>query len=111
VIVYLKYVVPILASAAVFGYGVHVGKNIEQASYLEQEQLINEAADKATLAAVEALQNIKLENKTYVKNFRTIEKRETVYRDCKHDATAYGLLNDALAGTESKQSVSPELPK
>lgn len=70
------------------------------------------ARDAALAATAEALKGIKVENKTYVKNFKEVETQSVVYRECKHSDDAFRLLNSALSGdsVRSEPDLQSQLP-
>lgn len=86
--------------AGLFLGGAYVGSQITEKTQLEKEAAITEAINKATSETAKAISEIKVENKTIVRNFRTIEKSATVYRDCVHPDDAIGVLNKALTNTK-----------
>lgn len=62
---------------------------LEQAAE-DKEELLNVVA--------EAVKGIEIEQRTVVQQFKTVEKENVVYRECKHSDDAVGLLNAALRG-------------
>ena len=72
----------ILATGAgLFFGGLYVGSEFREKTELERERAITTALNLQAEQTALAIENIKVENKTYVKNFRTIQKTETIYRD------------------------------
>ena len=86
--------------AGLFFGGLYVGAELREKTELERERAITTALNLQAEQTAKAIENIKVENKTFVKNFRTIEKNETIYRDCKHPVDSVGVFNKALAGAE-----------
>lgn len=62
---------------------------LEQADK-DKEEMLN--------AVTEAVKAIEVEQRTVVQKFKTIEKENVVYRECKHSDDAVRLLNATLRG-------------
>jgi len=62
---------------------------LEQANK-DKEEMLN--------AVAEAIKEIDVEQRTIVQKFRTIEKENVVYRECKHSDDVVRLLNSTLRG-------------
>lgn len=62
---------------------------LEQAAK-DKEEILN--------AVAEAIKEIDVEQRTIVQKFKTIEKENVVYRECKHSDDAVRLLNATLRG-------------
>lgn len=98
-------------------------KGVEDAELrFENSQLIAERAamlaqagteERLALLVDDRLKKIRIEEKTYVKNFKTIREQNTVYRDCQHTDDAFRLLNSALKGDglPTQSSVQGSLSK
>lgn len=97
---FMPYLIPLLGGAALFMGGAYVGSQITEKSQLEKEAAITEAINKATEQTAKAISDIKVENKTIVRNFRTIEKNATVYRDCVHPDDSIRVFNQALTNSK-----------
>lgn len=90
------------------GMVVSYGKGVEHTENrlrLEQTQIdlaisraVNKSNDEVLNRVNEAVQNVRIENKTYVRNFKEVEKQSVVYRECQHTDDAFRLLNSALRG-------------
>ena len=96
----------ILALAGATGYGIHLGKSLEQAKMAEQLSLREQIQQ--TLA--EEVSKIKVTNTTIRGKVETITRENTIYRDCKHSPDTLGLLNDILAGKVSKPAGDSVVP-
>ena len=88
----------LITAMGLFGGGYYVGSELSEKARLDRESATQEALRIATERTVQAIEQIKVENRTVVKNFRTIEQRDVVYRECKHPDDALRVLNNALQG-------------
>lgn len=76
------------------------GKAVIVAKQAREDQIRFETLQLAQQAAAEEIARIQVVNRTiYAKATHEIVEKP-VYRDCRHDAGALGLLNDALTNTE-----------
>jgi hypothetical protein len=76
------------------------GKAVVIAKQAREDQIRLETLQLAQLATAEEIAKIQVVNRTiYAKATHEIVEKP-VYRDCRHDAGALGLLNDALTNTE-----------
>lgn len=78
--------------------GVEAGKQEVRSLWMAQELGEMKAVAAVDRAVAKHIQSIKVENKTYIRNFKEIERENTVYRDCQHTDDAFRLLNSALSG-------------
>jgi len=96
----------ILALAGATGYGIHLGKSLEQAK--QGRQLSLEQKIQTTIAT--EVSKIKVTNTVVRGKVETITRENIVYRDCRNDPAVVGLLNDILAGKTSVAAGDRKLP-
>lgn len=82
-----------------YNMGYRSGETAGTASALNAQAIATQAANSASNAAIEAIKGIRIENKYTTQKLDTIIKRETVYRECRHEPDTVRLLNDSLTGT------------
>lgn len=97
------------ASAALFGGGWYVGKGMTEKTQLERDKEAAELAQQMRDAVAEEVAKIKVESKTYVRNFKEIERVNPVFVDCKLPDDAKRLLDTALQA--GQQPVQGSVPK
>ena len=86
----------LLAATATGSYlrGRHDENNAMLAAQ-EKQRTLNEVIETGIAKGVSQM---KVTNMTIRQNLETITRENTIYRDCKLDPAAFGLLNQALAG-------------
>lgn len=92
--------------------GVSVGEKNAANTQLRDTILAMEVRDKTLEVVASAVKDIKVENQTYVRNFKTVEKENVVYKECVHPDVTVRLLNAALRGdpVPPQPAVQGELP-
>ncbi len=96
-------------AVAIYGVGYHMGSSMTEKAQLELDNKSSLLADKMRQAVVEEVSKIKVESKTYVRNFKEIEKVSPVFVDCKLPGDAQRLLNSTLKG--GQQPLPSKLPE
>lgn len=92
--------------------GKSTGAEEANAQHTENVLSAIEIRDEVLAAVATGLSDVKIENKTYVRNFRTLEKENVVYKECTHPDAAMRMLNSALRGDKvpSEPAVPGKLP-
>lgn len=90
--------------AAIFQYGVRTGEAAVRLEIAKNDQKFREAQDRITSAVAEAISKIEIKHTTIRQLAEKEIIREERYRECVHTPAVYGLLNDALADREPRQS-------
>lgn len=100
----------VLATAGGLVYsGWYVGVTSTEKAQLERDSELAKQAQVMREAVAEEVGKIKVESKTYVRNFRTKEKENVVYKECSHPDDVMRLLDSALGG--GQQPMPDKLPK
>lgn len=83
-----------------------------RATQLEQSLYRMDMESKVEEAVAKHVGAIKVEHKTYIRNFKETERENTIYSECQHSDDAFSLLNSALSGDgiQAKPVVPSELP-
>lgn len=97
-----------VAAGLVYG-GWYVGVTSTEKSQLERDAELANQAQVMREGIAEEVGKIKVESKTYVRNFKEIERVNPVFVDCKLPDDAKRLLDTALGG--GQQPVPDKLPK
>lgn len=100
----------VLATSAALVYaGWYAGVASTERSQLERDKEAAELAQTMRDAVAEEVAKIKVESKTYVRNFKEIERVNPVFVDCKLPDDAKRLLDTALQAEQ--QPVQSSVPK
>lgn len=102
-----------LSTFFAYGKGFTAGEESATNTQLRDTMLSIAVRDKTLEVVAAAVKEIKVENQTYVRNFRTVEKENVVYKECVHPDATVRLLNAALRGdpVPTEPAVQGELPK
>lgn len=103
------------ALGTVLGYqkGFSAGEAQATNTQLRDTMLSLQIRDKTLEVVAGAVKDIKVENNTFIRNFKTLEKENVVYKECVHPDAAFSLLNAALRGdpVPTQPAVQGELPE
>jgi hypothetical protein len=102
-------IVVAVSAGLVYG-GWYVGVASTERTQLERDKAVADAAQVMRNAVAEEVGKIKVESKTYVRNFKEIERVNPVFVDCKLPDDAKRLLDTALSGA-GQQPVPDKLPE
>ena len=100
----------IIALGGVYFKGRSDGIDIQSVTQQRDEQLAQSARDEALKVAAEAIAKIEIKNTTIRQTLEKEVRENTIYRDCKHDATGMRVINSALTGQDKPVSDS-KLPR
>lgn len=100
----------ILALAGATTAGYLRGRHDENVEMLADAQKQRTLQDVIEAGIAKGVSQIKVRNTTIKQNLETITRENTVYRDCKLDAAAFGLLNAALEGRAAPAAGSSVVP-
>lgn len=83
-----------IGGAATGGYlrGRH-DENVEMLADAQKQRTMQDVIE---AGIAQGVSQIKVQNTTIRQNLETVTRENTIYRDCKLDPTAFGLLNAAL---------------
>lgn len=86
----------LLGATATTGYlrGRH-DENVEMLADAQKQRTMQDVIE---AGIAQGVSQIKVQNTTIKQNLETITRENVVYRDCKLDDRAFGLLNSALEG-------------
>jgi hypothetical protein len=105
---YVLLAAGILAAAAIGGagwQGYRMGMDAEIAAQAREDRAAKTATDAALRVTAEAIAGIQVRHTTIRQPVEREIRENTVYRECRHSADAFGLLNraleDAPAGTSA----------